>query len=175
MRKIRWPDKDHVDAVDLDDFGQLLDGLESFHLQDNQRFLVGLLNVFAERDGLRVVRRAHARQSSDASGLVFYRLHGALGVLCRVDPGYLCSLGAGVEIAQDDRLQVGGDANNRRDATQLGGPHHVLAIARLEGPVLCVQDKEIPPLETEQLNQAGVGVANEAAENSFTGFEFRFG
>ena len=41
--------------------------------------------------------------------------------------------------------------------------------------MLCVQDKEIPPLETEQLDQAGVGIANEAAENGFTGFEFRFG
>ena len=133
------------------------------------------MHVLAERDGLRVVRRAHARQSSDAAGLVFDRLNGTFGVFRRVDPGYLRPLGAGVEIAQNDRLQVGGDANNRRDATQLGGPHHVLAITRLEGPVLCVQDKEVPPLETEQLDQAGVGIAHKTAEDGFTGLEFCFG
>ena len=55
------------------------------------------------------------------------------------------SHGAGVEKAQDDRLLVGGHAQDRRDTAQFRGAHEILALARLHRAVFGVEDQKVPP------------------------------
>jgi hypothetical protein len=84
-------------------------------------------------------------------------------------------LRAGVHETQDDGRQIGGHAHDRRHPAQLGHPHHVLAVARLERPVFAVEDNEIPRLIAQHFHQASVRVAHKASESCFTRFELGFG
>jgi hypothetical protein len=60
---------------------------------------------------------------------------------------------------------IGGDAHDGRDVVELGRAHEVLALARLQRAVLAVEDQEVPTEVGHELDQRGIGIADEAAED----------
>ena len=97
--------------------------------------------------------------------LVLDRAHGPLRVAraaasrAHDSPARPCRAGAGSRAAGSPGTRtIGGDV------VQLGRSHEVLAVARLQRPVLAVEDDEVPAQVGDELGQRRIGVANEDAE-----------
>ena len=84
-------------------------------------------------------------------------------------------MGAGVEEAQDRRRVVGRDADDRGRAAWLDGPAQVLDLARLQRPVLGVEDEEVPAEHPDVLDELRFGRPDEAAEGRLAGGQLRLG
>ena len=109
-----------------------------------------------------------AGKTANAGRMIFDRLDGSLRFLGAVDPWDMQTLCARIHIAQNDRWQIGGDANHRRHVAQLSGTHHVFAIARLNHPVLGVEHAKVPALVANDFDQRRIGIADKNTIDSFT-------
>jgi hypothetical protein len=65
--------------------------------------------------------------------------------------------GARIEEPQDHRRLVGRDPHERRRPSRLGGAHEPLGVARLDRPVLGIEDEEVEALQRDQLASSGSG------------------
>ena len=167
--------EDHIHAVDGDQLFDVGHSLGALDLHHHERLQIGLLDVFADRCLQPESRRSGGCEPSRSSRFVLGCPHGGLRSGPGIDPGNVHAVGARVEETEDGGWFVRRHTDQGRNPVELTSPREIFEVARLERPVLGIEDHEVPAAESHEFGQRSDGVAEEAAHHRVACRETVFG
>ena len=153
LREVAGADEIHVHAGDVDQLGDVLDGLHFLQHQAHQRVAVRVGHVVGRGLVESVLRRpAAAEKPAIAVRVVLHRLHRRPRLLGRVDVWHLHAPRAPVQERRDDLRTVAHGPHDGRGARVFGGADHVLGQVNGDAPVLVVDQHPVVAQEPQHLH-----------------------